>query len=111
MKRSPIKTKIVRNKLLRAKVKERDGGICCRCGRYDAKFEADHIVALWSGGRDTLDNMQTLCRACHMQKSVGETPVRAKTDRLAARHAQTKKRKPVRAAQLSANALSVRTNA
>jgi|SRR6185437_10245667 len=99
MKRTPIKTKIVRNKALRAKVFERDEGICIDCGKYDPKWEHDHDVPLWSGGRDTLENSVTRCRHCHLRKTVGETPVRAKTDRLAARHAQTKKRKPVRAAQ------------
>jgi len=111
MKRTPIKTKIVRNKGLRLRVKERDEGICRQCGRYDAKGDGDHIVPLSMNGPDIIDNMQWLCRGCHRRKTSGEAPIRAKADRLAARHAQTKKRKPVRAAQLSANALSVRTNA
>ena len=89
-----------RNTLLRKRVFERDQGICAKCGRFDAKWEADHLVALWTGGKDALDNMQTLCRRCHLAKSVGETPVRAKTDRLRARHELTQKRKPRQQARL-----------
>ena len=105
MKRTPIKTKIVRNKLLRKRVFERDQGVCAQCGVYDAKWQHDHILELWNGGKDTLENSQTLCRRHHLEKTVGQTPIRAKTDRLAARHEQTKRRKP------RANALAVRTNA
>lgn len=97
MKRTAIKVKIIRNKALRAKVFDRDQGICCDCGRYDPKWEHDHEIPLWNGGRDTLENSKTRCRTCHLSKTVGETPVRAKADRLAARHQQTQRRKPVRA--------------
>ena len=93
---------MIRNRLLRKKVHERDQGICACCGRYDAKWQADHKNPLWQGGKDHIDNLQTLCRHCHLSKTVGETPVRAKTDRLAARHEQTKRRKP------RANALAAR---
>lgn len=82
-----------RNTLLRKRVQERDQGICAKCGRYDHKWECDHVLALWSGGKDEIDNCQTLCRRCHVAKSVGETPVRAKTDRLKARHDLTRRRK------------------
>jgi 5-methylcytosine-specific restriction endonuclease McrA len=90
-----MKPHIVRNKLLRKRVFERDGGICADCGRYDAKWEHDHDVPLWSGGRDDLDNSVTRCRACHLKKTTGETPVRAKTDRLRERHDLTLKRKGI----------------
>lgn len=97
MKRpKPIRVRIVRKTLLRKQVAERDEGICAKCGRYDAKWEHDHILALWNGGRDDLANSQTLCRSCHLRKTVGETPVRAKTDRLKARADLTKRRKQVR---------------
>lgn len=88
-----------RNKLLRRRVFERDAGICAICHRYDAKWQHDHIIPLWSGGKDDLENAQTLCRHCHMQKSIGETPVRAKTDRLRERHEITKSRRAIRGAE------------
>lgn len=84
---------IVRNSGLRRKVFERDQGICAECGRYSAKWEHDHIVPLHLGGADTLENARTLCRACHKRKSNGELTVKAKADRLAARHALTMQRR------------------
>ena len=88
-----MKTRIIRNKLLRKRVFERDGGVCADCGRYDPKWEHDHELPLWNGGRDTLENSKTRCRTCHLKKTVGETPVRAKTDRLKVRHDLTRRRK------------------
>ncbi len=86
---------MIRNRLLRKKVLERDKGCCRVCGVYDAKWQADHINALWQGGKDELDNLQTLCRRHHLDKSVGETPIRAKTDRLRARSDLTKSRRAI----------------
>lgn len=86
-------------KIPRAKFRKsvfaRDQGVCAKCGRFDAKFEADHIVALWEGGKDALDNLQTLCRHCHLQKTVGEAPLRAKADRLRVRHDATLRRRQI----------------
>lgn len=91
-----LKSRARRNSLIRRKVYERDGGICAKCGRYDPKWQHDHILALWSGGKDTLENSQTLCRNHHIEKSIGETPVRAKTDRLRDRDELTKRRRQIR---------------
>ena len=41
---------------------------CTRCGRYGN--EVDHIVPLHRGGDPwALDNLQVLCRSCHIQKT------------------------------------------
>lgn len=87
---------MIRNRLLRKKVFERDQGICVDCGRYDSKWEHDHDLALWNGGPDTLENSVTRCRQCHKRKTIGEAPVRAKTDRLRARHEATQMRRTIR---------------
>lgn len=84
-----------RSRTLRKRVLERDQGICAKCGRYDPKWQHDHVLALWNGGDDTLENAQTLCRRCHMAKTVGDAPVKAKTDRLRARHELTRRRRQV----------------
>lgn len=86
---------IVRNKGLRAKVFERDQGICCDCGRYDPKWQHDHDIPLWQGGKDTLENSKTRCRHCHLQKTVGEAPVRAKSDRIRSRHELMQRRRRI----------------
>lgn len=52
----------------------RDRGVCALCSTDTKaiedltgghKWEADHIVPLAEGGRHHLDNIRTLCRACH----------------------------------------------
>ena len=57
---------------LRYNVLERDGGVCCACGRSprdDVTLHVDHIKPLSLGGLTTLDNLQTLCADCNIGKS------------------------------------------
>lgn len=60
-----------------AKVREsvlaRDNHICRACGfggsaNYAAFLDCDHIVAESRGGKNTLDNLQCLCKACNVAK-------------------------------------------
>lgn len=75
--------------LVRRAVFERDGWKCVKCGRMGA-LECDHIDPITSGG-DWFDpdNLQSLCRGCHIAKSAGESrtrvisPARAQLMRLA----------------------------
>lgn len=92
----PLRARIVRRTLVRKLVFERDGGFCAHGCGFDARWQHDHVTPLFLGGKDTLENSQTLCRRCHLSKSVGETPIRAKTDRLAARSELTKQRRAIR---------------
>ena len=41
---------------------------CAICGSAN-KIEADHIVPLSRGGKNTIDNIQPLCRSCNAKKS------------------------------------------
>lgn len=91
VEREPIK----RSQRVREQVEERDHGICAACGTYDAKWIHEHIRPLSMGGSDTLENSETRCRRHATEKTSKETTERAKADRLAARHEQTKRRKPV----------------
>ena len=44
---------------------------CARCGRYGN--EVDHIEPLHQGGDPwALDNLQVLCRDCHIRKTAAE---------------------------------------
>ena len=53
---------------VRRAVLDRDGWRCRKCGRYGN--ECDHVVALDRGGDPyELDNLQTLCRGCHIAKT------------------------------------------
>ena len=62
---------------LRSQVLIRDGWRCWRCERYGN--EVDHIRPLQFGGIATdPNNLQTLCRACHIAKTRGENRQRWK---------------------------------
>lgn len=58
------------NAVIRENLANRDGGFCFECGVYDEKWQADHIWPVFKGGGAcSLDNFQTLCSACHSEKS------------------------------------------
>ena len=46
---------------------------CGHCDNLlDASYEIDHIVALYKGGTNELDNLIALCRNCHGIKTMNE---------------------------------------
>lgn len=58
---------------LRFKVFMRDRFRCAACGRSPAtnlnvELHADHILPVASGGKTTLENLQTLCQDCNLGK-------------------------------------------
>lgn len=52
---------------LRRAVYDRDGNACLHCGAREA-LSLDHIHPWSMGGKDTLENLQTLCRSCNSRK-------------------------------------------
>lgn len=57
----------------RTYVIHRDRFTCRRCGRRHRvrELEVDHIVEIARGGASLdYDNLQTLCRSCHREKTV-----------------------------------------
>ena len=59
---------------VRRAVFEHDGYRCVECGR-DGRLECDHITPLErEPGQNPFDinGLQTLCRACHIEKTRGE---------------------------------------
>lgn len=44
------------------------GKTCMYCG--DRATEVDHIIELAIGGTNTIDNVQPLCKPCHLVKTV-----------------------------------------
>jgi 5-methylcytosine-specific restriction endonuclease McrA len=59
----------------RAKIKQRDCGLCqeCkRCGCVTIGDVVDHIIPLWNGGSDEDDNKELLCNPCHDAKTAAE---------------------------------------
>ena len=56
---------------VRRAVLDRDGWRCQRCKRYGN--ECDHRTPLRNGGAPyDMDNLQTLCRGCHIDKTRAE---------------------------------------
>ena len=60
---------------VRLKVLDRDNWECVKCGR-GGRLEVDHIKPLEVGGdMYGLDNLQTLCRYCHIAKGKAERSI------------------------------------
>ena len=71
-------------------VAARQGWRCAGCGALlEAAFEVDHEVALFLGGEDAIENMHAKCVPCHREKTVRE-----EIDRLRAREAAARARRP-----------------
>lgn len=63
-------------RLLRLRVFERDGWRCVKCGAA-GRLECDHVKPLHEGGDAwDMDNLRTLCRACHIGRSRGKVVLR-----------------------------------
>lgn len=58
----------IRLSWVRDKVMQRDGMKCCDCSSSD-NLTIDHIISVIRGGENTVENLQTLCRACNSRKS------------------------------------------
>jgi 5-methylcytosine-specific restriction endonuclease McrA len=57
---------------IRWQVFQRDNWKCAACGRNSQDgiiLQVDHILPRSKGGKDTLDNFQTLCNVCNLGKS------------------------------------------
>ena len=64
---------------LRCPVRQRAAWRCERCGRA-GRLEVDHKTPLRDGGAlYDLDNLQALCRGCHIEKTRGENAARRNT--------------------------------
>ena len=57
--------------LVKAQVKARDHYTCLCCGdNRKICLQIDHIAPAYYGGNNSLDNLQTLCRACNQNKGI-----------------------------------------
>jgi 5-methylcytosine-specific restriction protein A len=81
---------------MRRRVFDAVEGICCICkvkihAERGDTWIVEHVVPLWSGGADDEPNMRPAHQHCAVQKTAAEAPVKAKTDRVRARHLGIKK--------------------
>lgn len=44
----------------------------CKNNLEDREFDIDHIIPIAIGGKNTIDNLQPLCKSCHKEKSKTE---------------------------------------
>jgi 5-methylcytosine-specific restriction endonuclease McrA len=59
----------------RGRVLRRDNWTCQHCGHRDvtgASLEVDHVLPVARGGSDELDNLRTLCRPCHRERTAAD---------------------------------------
>lgn len=64
--------------IIRAMLFDRDKGYCYGCGVYSEDWQADHILPVYLGGSACgLENMQTLCKDCHKQKTYTDSHIDA----------------------------------
>lgn len=83
-------------RLMRTRIYDTAGGLCCICdlpihaSRGD-KFIIEHVVPLWLGGADDETNMAPAHQDCAVKKTTAEASVKAKGDRVRARHLGIKK--------------------
>jgi hypothetical protein len=73
----------------------RDSYTCQHCGKRHVRLEAHHIVFRGRGGKDTLENLLTLCDQCHHDLHQGKitlkvTGVHGHLDQIAQRSMQGK---------------------
>jgi 5-methylcytosine-specific restriction protein A len=84
-KRKPL------SRLQRVRIFDNAQGTCCIChfkidaGRGD-KWIVEHIKPLWLGGEDDERNMAPAHEQCAIDKTRGEAPVKAKSDRVRANY-------------------------
>lgn len=75
MYNTPVKAKRKRSGVprgIRHEVFKRDNYTCVECGARKedgATLHVDHIIPVSKGGTDELDNLQTLCSDCNLNKS------------------------------------------
>ena len=74
---------------VRARVFEKHGGICWiskRLIRPGEAWDLDHMLALCNGGRHAEFNLAPALKEPHRQKTAEDVALRAKTDRIRAKH-------------------------
>lgn len=89
MKRAPLRARRQPTPHQKARIIERQNGLCaCGCrealGTDPRDIQFDHVHEIWEGGGNDLDNFAALKRRHHLAKTVRKTKERAKCDRLAA---------------------------
>lgn len=60
---------------IRKRIMERDAGLCQECsrrGHVTLAYAVDHIVCKAEGGTDDDNNLEAICKPCHVRKTAEE---------------------------------------
>jgi len=84
------------SRLARVRIFDNAQGTCCLCytkinAALGDKWIVEHIKPLWLGGADDERNMGPAHEGCARKKTSAEAPVKAKSDRVRAKHLGIKK--------------------
>lgn len=74
---------------VRARVFERCGGKCHRCGRQinaGEKWTLEHVIALINGGRNAESNLSVTCDWCLPEKNAEDVAIKAKSAKVRQAH-------------------------
>jgi len=79
------------SRLARTRIFDTHKGICCLChfpipASLGVRWIVEHVKPLWLGGADDETNMAPAHYACAIDKTRSEAPVKAKSDRVRAKH-------------------------
>jgi 5-methylcytosine-specific restriction protein A len=77
------------SKLARVRIFDRAGGLCHLCGlriHVGEPWDVEHVNPLWLSSDDSEENMRPAHKACHRAKTSAEAPLKAKSDRVRAKH-------------------------
>lgn len=78
----------------RVRVFDSAAGVCHLCGQriqVGQPWDVEHVKPLHMGGADEPSNMRPAHVHCHRIKTSGEATIRAKTDRVRAKHIGAKR--------------------
>ena len=96
--REPVEIAVRRGLSAKARqaILDRQGPSCAVQGCARPWIEADHVLPLALGGADILENLEGLCKACHVIKTRADVKAIAKANRIIARRNGTRRRrKPI----------------
>ena len=82
--------------LQRTRIFDAASGRCWLCGEkimIGEAWDVEHRKPLWLGGEDEPTNLSPAHTKCHKSKTADEAPVRAKSDRIRARHVGARKQR------------------
>ena len=79
MSKHGLRGNTTKRESLRAQAFRMYGKTCNYCGEIGN--EVDHVIELASGGDDSIENLQVLCRECHKVKTAKYNSSRLKGDR------------------------------